>query len=829
ASAYTSANTPASCSGATVSSSQINWSWVSGGAQNSFYASNTAGNSNWIPGLAWSQSSGFACNTSYTTSVKARNNESDETISVQCSASTSACAGSPVDAAYQWCAANSNTVIFIDQSSGGVGGVTGWTWDFGDGKICPATTCNAIGYNGTNQHPVHQYTGGVPPADWWSAGAAWQYRRKITFDNTGRAALDNFPVLVKQTAVDIDFWAHVKSNGSDLRFIDNNGSSELYFELEKWDYGNQEMIAWVKVQQIAGNSNSDYIYLYYGNAAASVSSKLSPANVWTNNYRLVWHLNDNSGHFQDSTSLNLDSTAETGIAYQAAGQLGYGVAITAGQNNYITRMDSGLLRNDPYTWELWYKPTNISATAKQIWGESVRYSIKNNGFTYFSTNTSPQSLNYTGASHVNNTWYYTAFIKTDSGNNRAKIYRNGILYGEQGGSDKPSEVSAWTWWRVGGGFGGTVDEVRVSAGARSADWIAFQYCNIMQTCTSYSAPQTDYTVILTARDAASNTDQSIQTVHLDPVAYGCAGLGCEPACYTPLPCSTSQCDNNANGFRYLQTRASICPDNCHCPAWSAYQSCQSSFNNCLDASPYRRVECYTGAGCDTAVNVCTCAVGYAPNGAGGCDLREFTFYETKPLGSTQLSLKWQKQGAASSYSITRNSVTLDVACTTDPCFYTDTGLTAGTTYTYYIFAHVGGSGIYNSTVNPNPACGGSPSNICPLAGTTDSVVSGLTITPTCGQLELKWNNLNVGGVTGYVYNIRKSTTDYTTAGVPWLVITPTECANNMTPCTYQDKEVLPQVDYYYTIVSEKDGVESLDHAEAKAKSYCYQAPGWEER
>ena len=341
-----------------------------------------------------------------------------------------------------------------------------------------------LDYIKTSNLPVMTNTQGV--ASYTSpSSSGWNYYQKIIFDNPSRGNLDNVPVLVKLTSGNFDF-SHAVAQGQDIRFVDTDDSTILAHEIEYWNQAQQEAEIWVKVPRIDGHSTNDFIYMYYNGPAGNYQN---PTNVWSNNYRLVWHMNQSNGHFQDSTSLNLDSTAETGIAYQSAGQLGYGAAITAGQNNYITRTDSGFLRNDPYTWELWYKPTNISATAKQIWGESVRYSIKNNGFTYFSTNTSPQSLSYTGASHLDNTWYYAAFVKTDSGNNRAKIYRNGILYGEQGGADEPTEVSAWTWWRVGGGFGGTVDEVRVSAGARSADWIDFQYCSMEQSCINYQGEE----------------------------------------------------------------------------------------------------------------------------------------------------------------------------------------------------------------------------------------------------------------------------------------------------------------------------------------------------
>ncbi|MBU2109850.1 fibronectin type III domain-containing protein, partial [Patescibacteria group bacterium] len=68
----------------------ITWTWASGGAQKDYYAWTTspADNSGWITGVSWAQSS-LTANSTYTFYVKARNEDLDETSSVNTSAFTS--------------------------------------------------------------------------------------------------------------------------------------------------------------------------------------------------------------------------------------------------------------------------------------------------------------------------------------------------------------------------------------------------------------------------------------------------------------------------------------------------------------------------------------------------------------------------------------------------------------------------------------------------------------------------------------------------------------------------------------------------------------------
>ena len=144
---------------------------------------------------------------------------------------------------------------------------------------------------------------------WWDTN--WTARRQLTFDNSAQTeSLADFPVLVKLNAGNIDY-SQTQDNGEDLRFYDTDGT-ELAYDIEEWNEGG-ESIVWVKVPQIDGSSNSDSIWMYYGNASAGAGE--NPSAVWDNGYVGVWHLDEapadgTAGGHVDSTGNGNDGTPE---------------------------------------------------------------------------------------------------------------------------------------------------------------------------------------------------------------------------------------------------------------------------------------------------------------------------------------------------------------------------------------------------------------------------------------------------------------------------------------------------------------------------------------
>jgi len=131
---------------------------------------------------------------------------------------------------------------------------------------------------------------------------SWEFRKSITLSlNTATGVdsdLTDFPVLISFT--DTDLIQTNESQGRDFIFTQSDGLTELSHEIEKFDNTTGEVIAWVKLPTMSASSTTE-LYMYYKGNAIGFDS----ADVWNDDYVLVWHLNQTStgtaGEFVDAT------------------------------------------------------------------------------------------------------------------------------------------------------------------------------------------------------------------------------------------------------------------------------------------------------------------------------------------------------------------------------------------------------------------------------------------------------------------------------------------------------------------------------------------------
>ncbi|MHC1577317.1 MAG: DUF2341 domain-containing protein [Candidatus Methanospirareceae archaeon] len=98
-------------------------------------------------------------------------------------------------------------------------------------------------------------------AAWWNS--SWKYRRTITIQSDSE--LTDFQVLVVLDSTNFDF-SKAKSDGGDVRFVDEDDATKLSYWIEEWDAAAETAKIWVKVPSIpAGNKT---IYIYYNNSEA---------------------------------------------------------------------------------------------------------------------------------------------------------------------------------------------------------------------------------------------------------------------------------------------------------------------------------------------------------------------------------------------------------------------------------------------------------------------------------------------------------------------------------------------------------------------------------
>jgi len=102
-------------------------------------------------------------------------------------------------------------------------------------------------------------------------GFGWNYRKALTIDNPN-SQLDEYQIEVKLDSSHSNFWAHVASDGSDIRFTDSDGVTFIDFYIYHFDYAQQEAGIWVKVPLISTPTHT--IFFYYGNQSATNASDI---------------------------------------------------------------------------------------------------------------------------------------------------------------------------------------------------------------------------------------------------------------------------------------------------------------------------------------------------------------------------------------------------------------------------------------------------------------------------------------------------------------------------------------------------------------------------
>ncbi|KAF5435071.1 Concanavalin A-like lectin [Candidatus Methanophagaceae archaeon] len=330
-----------------------------------------------------------------------------------------------------------------------------------------------------------------------ASASDWGYKKAIEIDHTKVAGdLTNFPVLISMT--DDDLRDDAQDTGNDIMFTDSS-LNPLAHEIEYFNGTTGELQAWVKVTSLSSASTT--IHMYYGNATCG--SQENVADVWDSHFKMVQHLNETTGMHYDSTANDNDG-APTGVTQDAIGKID-GADDFGGSDDHVDCGNATSLNiTGGITVEAWVKPDTLAG-----WSEIISKRDNNNLTNYdlrFGSSTGsapftkvqfywghglvPNQENWnvysTDSTYTTGQWYY--IVATREGTDRPKIYVNGaIVEGACTYGDCTRDMIANTNdVNIGAGitggtpdwvFNGTIDEVRISDTARSADWINTSYNN----------------------------------------------------------------------------------------------------------------------------------------------------------------------------------------------------------------------------------------------------------------------------------------------------------------------------------------------------------------
>lgn len=204
-------------------------------------------------------------------------------------------------------------------------------------------------------------------AEWYDD--SWEYRKKITLSlNTVISNdLTDFPVLISIT--DPDLVQTNEALGRDIIFTTSDGTTKLFHEVERFDNTTGEIVAWVNFPILSAASTTD-IYMYYKGNTVGYNS----ADVWNDDYVVVWHLNQTStgtnSEFKDATDNGNDGRGGGGndvghsmgrIPHLTNGQIGQGQELKGptttgngqGSGDFIYRNSLNGMPARDFTIELW--------------------------------------------------------------------------------------------------------------------------------------------------------------------------------------------------------------------------------------------------------------------------------------------------------------------------------------------------------------------------------------------------------------------------------------------------------------------------------------------
>jgi len=222
--------------------------------------------------------------------------------------------------------------------------------------------------------------------------------------------------------------------------------------------------------------------------------------VWTNNYLAVYHLEEASSG-SGNLGLYVDSSGQGGNgddnvdATNKLGKLGAGQEFNDANDDNIELPYTILDGRTDVTTSFWYRTntndymTVLSGAKDNTSGGANEYLLwfqDRNDIQFFSHG--DPRVNFDIASVNDNSWRYYTSVRDDS-NNQTRLYINANEDNQSPAIDSMTTLDIASGGlfvgvdqdSIGGSFGqeldGELDELRISSGVRSANWISNVYLN----------------------------------------------------------------------------------------------------------------------------------------------------------------------------------------------------------------------------------------------------------------------------------------------------------------------------------------------------------------
>jgi hypothetical protein len=326
-----------------------------------------------------------------------------------------------------------------------------------------------------------------------NATADFQKSRKYVFNTTRTGAdvmgdVTDYPLLVRITDANGGILDQVQGSGAgippDIRFLDGDGKTWLDYQVERWDRSLDSAEVWVRVPRVDGNSDHDFITLYYQQASGTaVADGQCAACVFdtTNGFASAWHLNNS---LSDATAYGNNGTNQgsadgEGVASSGRSFSGTAQYATFGNGNGLKYISNAM------TVEAWLRTSQAS-------GGGFKSIIRHDGhFTPLQiSGTAPYGMTTAWAPGQNsqgwtwdgafNTGGWVHFVSQYDKEAGFKVYKNGVPYWSFAATGALT-TGGTTNFTMGGTetglelFTGKLDEVRVYSAVKDSNWFKLDY------------------------------------------------------------------------------------------------------------------------------------------------------------------------------------------------------------------------------------------------------------------------------------------------------------------------------------------------------------------
>ena len=291
--------------------------------------------------------------------------------------------------------------------------------------------------------------------------------------------VENVPVLLRISESAINGFRYVDVTESRFEILDEDGHL-LPYEIDTWNTDGESLV-WILLPDYHDGATFTVRY-----GASFANTPIPSTNIWAE-YKGVWHMN--SVDPADSTANGFNGTHKTRNLSVVNGAIGS--AVNVPRSNNADGISCGKVipnseLTDGFTVEGWCRPTQYGSMGDgaAMFGKNAFISVRIKDATHVTVTTPgkadhPIDLASGVLPAVGEWWHFAVTFKMNTANDGLNFYVNGQLAYSRGAGDINEKVQATElflgrnqWEQP---FKGDIDEMRLSAGIRSANEIAAEY------------------------------------------------------------------------------------------------------------------------------------------------------------------------------------------------------------------------------------------------------------------------------------------------------------------------------------------------------------------